>query len=366
MQISNTQKTKMSVTTSSQLQPPTKRIEYIDAMRGFTMMLVVIHHVSLFCLGVHMSDFSYSKVFQTFRMPLFFFVSGLVFFSLKRTWSSKEIWQFIQKKVVVQLITPSIFLLTYIMVIRLRGYDTLCSDTKGGYWFTFALFEYFIIYIVSYKLFGIFSSPRQHSVCYNILMVVLGIAIYYCSFMPIAEPGTKMADFCGFIGYKKLQYFLFFILGAIVKEHFAAFERFISSNWVKTICVILFFYSNIYYRHFWYLGDTYKLFQAIVGIMLVFIFFHSNQQNFSKSSHTGRILQYIGRRTLDIYLIHYFFVMSNMQSILPNFGHLNTPFLEFVVSLFIASLITCACLLVSHIIRVSPFIDHVMFGAKKA
>jgi peptidoglycan/LPS O-acetylase OafA/YrhL len=54
----------------------TKRIEYIDAMRGFTMILVVFSHIE----GMLFKDY-YSfvnQVFMSFRMPLFFFISGLV------------------------------------------------------------------------------------------------------------------------------------------------------------------------------------------------------------------------------------------------------------------------------------------------
>lgn len=34
----------------------TKRIEYLDAMRGFTILLVVMWHVSYFGLGFDSSD----------------------------------------------------------------------------------------------------------------------------------------------------------------------------------------------------------------------------------------------------------------------------------------------------------------------
>ena len=56
-----------------------QRIEYIDAMRGVTMLLVVMAHVSMFCLGLYgYNGFSFNKMLSEFRMPLFFFVSGFV------------------------------------------------------------------------------------------------------------------------------------------------------------------------------------------------------------------------------------------------------------------------------------------------
>ena len=41
------------------------------------------------------------------------------------------------------------------------------------------------------------------------------------------------------------------------------------------------------------------------------------------------------------------------------------PILEFAASAIIAILIIAACLLVSNIIRLSPFLAHWLFGAKK-
>ena len=52
----------------------TGRIEYIDALRGFTMILVVFHHIMSLGMGIESSVCS--SLFITFRMPLFFFISG--------------------------------------------------------------------------------------------------------------------------------------------------------------------------------------------------------------------------------------------------------------------------------------------------
>ena len=55
-----------------------KRIGYIDALRGFTMLLVVFAHVELFCLDIHMEESLIGSIFITFRMPMFFFISGFI------------------------------------------------------------------------------------------------------------------------------------------------------------------------------------------------------------------------------------------------------------------------------------------------
>jgi fucose 4-O-acetylase-like acetyltransferase len=75
-------------------------------------------------------------------------------------------------------------------------------------------------------------------------------------------------------------------------------------------------------------------------------------------------LQYIGTRTLDIYLLHYF--------VLPRFLILHSEplraydckLLEFITALSIALVVVGICLIVSYVIRLSPFLGHYLFGVK--
>ena len=56
----------------------TKRIGYIDALRGFTMFLVVVMHVGAMCFGPPAPSFH--SILKLIRMPMFFLVSGFVFY----------------------------------------------------------------------------------------------------------------------------------------------------------------------------------------------------------------------------------------------------------------------------------------------
>ena len=57
------------------------RMEWLDAMRGFTMILVVAYHVSIFSLGQNITQSTALSFFVMFRMPIFFFVSGFLAYS---------------------------------------------------------------------------------------------------------------------------------------------------------------------------------------------------------------------------------------------------------------------------------------------
>ena len=81
-----------------------RRIEYIDAMRGFTMILVVYSHICNYCLGDKWMAFN--DVFFLFRLPCFFFISGWLFDSLRRPASD-----IIKRKFQIQIVPTVIFLL---------------------------------------------------------------------------------------------------------------------------------------------------------------------------------------------------------------------------------------------------------------
>ncbi len=120
-----------------------KRIAYIDAMRGFTMILVVYAHVCYFCLDGPLMGFN--RIFYLFRLPCFFMISGWLFEPVARR-PFKEV---IRHKAMVQLLPTFIFLL---LLAPPPEFFHQLGTLKGGYWFTFVLFEFFVIYLLIARL----------------------------------------------------------------------------------------------------------------------------------------------------------------------------------------------------------------------
>ena len=103
-----------------------------------------------------------------------------------------------------------------------------------------------------------------------------------------------------------------------------------------------------------------------LGAVLSFAFFRRYEAAFQHTAHIGRALQYIGRRTLDVYLLHFFFLPKNM-AVLGNLVMGNgNPTVELFVSLVIALMVIALCLLMSNIFRLSPVLAHWLLGAKNA
>ena len=75
-------------------------------------------------------------------------------------------------------------------------------------------------------------------------------------------------------------------------------------------------------------------------------------------------LQYVGTRTLDIYLLHYFFLPRFLMPYADQLRAYDSHLLEFIIIMGISFIVLAISLLVSYIIRLSPFLGHYLFGVK--
>jgi len=340
-----------------QLPTGTKRIEYIDALRGFTMFLVVACHVTIFCFSALVKGSSFAAYLVQIRMPLFFFISGFVLFKQDVVWNSGQIVKFFKKKIPVQLISPFLFYAVYVMVFDKDLVAGLFEVGKYGYWFTYALLVFYVIYA------AIRFAVRSWWA--DVLLVLVGLCLYiviwpgYRNYVPLSD------DVLSLLSVDRWYHFIFFVFGTLTKKYFSKVEQMLDGKWVIPICVLFYFLVNVYAGVLPVNGIVILPFLSLTGIVIVFSFFRQNRAVFSKERRLGRIMQYTGRRTLDIYLLHYFFIPYNL-TIVTVFKDHPMPVLEFAASSALAILIIALCLLVSNVIRLSPFLAHWLFGVKKA
>ena len=104
---------------------------------------------------------------------------------------------------------------------------------------------------------------------------------------------------------------------------------------------------------------------GLLGLTMIFTFFRSFSSWFAKDHWYGRVFQYVGTRTLDIYLLHYFFLPRFLLAYAPQLQAYDNKFLEFIVAFLISLMVIVACLLVSYIIRMNSLLGHFLFGAKR-
>lgn len=334
---------------------PKQRIEYIDALRGFTMIMVVLHHVASLCWHVRGMGISVHDYLIQVRMPMFFFISGFVLFKADIVWDIKQVGKFFRKKIPVQLIFPFIFFVVFLHVSGIPFMEGFLKHDKNGYWFTYVLFIYYVFYA------GIrFCIRNKWS---RIVLLVLGLILYHINWQALYHSIPLPEKVKAILSMQEWSYFLFFVIGSLVKEYFPVVERWLDGRWLLPVCIIIYFLGNAFTDMYSLPGMMKNLLITMTGLVILFSFFRLKKDSFSKDKVLGRSLQYIGRRTLDVYLIHYFLIPQKLGFVTLFTDH-PMPIIEATVSLLISLLIVAACLLIGNIIRLSPLLAHWAFGAK--
>lgn len=344
----------------SQSVPSSKRIEYIDAMRGFTMILVVLNHVSGFCLGIEETTPSVNTFFKEFRMPLFYFVSGFVLYKANVIWNAHHIISFLKKKFPVQIVSTFIFIIAFVISRKANLMEALYSDSKSGYWFTITLFEYYIFY--SFIRFLLYITRCNEKVA-QFLIVLWGGTIWLVS---LKEQLFFPHDISQIMCINKWEFFLYFCIGTVVRKYFSQSKDILQTTPIILFSLLFFFGLNLNHEYcISNFKNFFKLITAISGIIIVLSFFMRYELSLNKQHYIGRILQYIGKRTLDIYLIHYFLLPTSLIQTCYIFIDYPMPVLELFVSTCISLIIIAVCLVISNVLRLSPTLAHLLFGVKK-
>lgn len=330
------------------------RIQYIDAMRGFTMILVVYSHVCMFCFGNYYMAFN--KVLFLLRLPCFFFISGWLFYKVGRMWDTITVRQVISHKFMVQIVPTVIFLALH----ERTNFFHQLGAFKGGYWFTFGLFVYFVLFSLTAWL-----VKKHRTVVFLLSAFIISVAAYWydVSYHRIAHQLGWGREVLGFLGFVTWRYYFFFVLGALAKKYFDRFLELTDRYAVQFVVVALFCLMAVLpITDCWSWAYTRFAVSGICGMVMVFTFFRKFASWFTKEKALGCSLQYVGTRTLDIYLLHFFFLPEFLMTYRDMLLSRHQLWLEIVVVLVLALIVLGFCLLTSYVLRLSPFLAKYLFG----
>ena len=350
------------------------RLGWLDALRGFTMLLVVTNHVALKSFGMQIRWSIALQFFLLFRMPLFFFISGFLAYKASRLWNARTLGELTLKKLRVQIIPTAVFFLLFLAMIPTTPFvdslnEALASSMKAGYWFTlvllYMLLTFYLFSYVEQKL-SIIHFPL------SIFLFIVSLCLFETCYLPrqfswaMGHRGPPNA----FMNYSSLvemiRYFPFFLYGTIVHRYWERAQRLMDSRWFFPVVVLLALITTLevikwhFLRLEWAsLPHTLAMFLLLT---MVFMFFRYYSDFFSDQTALGRGLQFIGRRTLDIYLLHYFFLPK-----LPMVGeffrtHRPNFILDTTAALAVALVVVAFCVITSQLLRVSPFLKKYLFG----
>ncbi len=354
------------------------RLEWLDALRGFTMILVVAYHVAIngFAEQHHVS--SSMRFLVLFRMPLFFFVSGFLAYKSGLIWNWDTFKTLVIKKIKVQTIPTVVFFLFAAAILGKHFVPTimewLALPTKGGYWFTIALLYMFIVYYVFCLIESFLQRvfPKMPSWLPIAVLAVVSLALYDTCYQPryfTWAQGRKGAP-NEFMNYSSLvqllMYFPFFLYGNIVHRYWEQVQRIMDSKWFYPVIVCIVIYAWMDSQKWHWMRMAWAVIPMtlarLILLTMVFMYFRHYQQYFTKRTIIGASLQYIGRRTLDIYLIHFLF-LPNLPTIGTFFNQYRHNFvIDTTLSVFIGLIVIGFCCITSNILRVSPFFKKWLFG----
>lgn len=91
----------------------------------------------------------------------------------------------------------------------------------------------------------------------------------------------------------------------------------------------------------------------VFAFLAFFILIYKNRDFFSSENIIARSITFIGRKTLEIYLLHYFFICQDLTPLGRFFIEHPSPLLELLCSGIITLVIVSICLFLGELIRKS-------------
>lgn len=278
-----------------------KRIEWLDCLKGIAIILVVIGHVIRgFIASGMFSEIPLKYIDYTiysFHMPLMFFLSGILYSKVEIK-QFKEWKNFIINKIIKLYIPYLIF--SYIMIIfkylfanSINSYvkfnDIIMIPFKAFdiYWFLLALLTIFIVYsFMDYK-------KLNKKIIIIISLISLIISFYLQKYVINIYYIKTIIYYIG-LGF-------YFYLGKLIATKLIVNKVLLKNMLIPLI--FLYFGINCICYYFKIESIYINILLALSMISILILLF----KNYNNVIINNKILKYIGKYSMVIYLTHTFF-----------------------------------------------------------
>lgn len=294
------------------------RIGWVDTAKGIGLLLVIIGHLPIPLVPVWI---------YTFHMPLFFFLSGVVFSGKKYTFI-----EFLKKKV-KSLVIPyfSLGLVIYLFYVIVNG---VVGEENGLYgsnsemfvqllkqehfWTIWFLACLFLVEIIYYWINYLFADKK---VIISVIICGIGLGLYHfgCDGLPWNLDIALIAQF-------------FYHMGYAFKNHKRIYNKMLSKKALKKSIVIagIFLIINVLAGLLslktsgelldmsvgLYGNELLTIISAISGVFFVIIV---------SNNVSSKILNYLGKNTMIIFAWHSRIIIVLFDYIFKWFGILQEP-----------------------------------------
>lgn len=326
-----------------------ERLVYIDQLKGFAILLVVMGHMYSQCFDN--ADAVYGIIYS-FHMSLFFFLSGVVL--NPNSFSFTDITSFCQKKV-LGLILPFVFVGSmYVYYIGSNLSYEIHGMMKLGYWYLLVLLYMNILLVVYNK---VSKSINKPSLVVDIILILIFWALLECARRYLIPDSWDSIFSYGQV----CLFFVPFMLGVLFNKYKLAEKVFSKSAWFT---FSLLFYVIIYFiNHNIYNNYYSNLLTGISAIIFIGYLFYTA---LPKSNFVMDKLATIGQQSLYVYIFHFFFLQTaQMNSFGQYVRESGNYLLEFLVCIGLAIVVTILSIGVGFIIRQSKLLSLVLLGKTK-
>lgn len=291
--------------------------DQIDALKGFAILLVLLgHSIIVYPINLHDNPICLTvfDLVSTVHMPLFFTIAGLNY-----NYKSNSYKEYINKKI-RRLMIPylSFNLLEIIPRLLLSNFINKNISIKefifniffygGNHWFLYVLFMILSIFPL--------ISRISNSNIYNIILAFISIFITKIIILPQL--------FCINLFFK---YFIFFILGYLVKKNYEIYKK---KNVSKLSLIIV---MGLWIFAFIISGKTkvrfYEIITSLLGILFSYLLFY-------QESLVDLFKKY-GVYSLEMYLLSGFILVAS-RTFICHFT--SNPFIIIVFNMLSTTLIS--------------------------
>lgn len=294
-----------------------QRVIWLDALRGFAILLVVAGHViqSGLCPDDYSENMEWLFIYS-FHMPLFFFISGYA--SRRRDSIGLTV-----RKRCGQLVIP---FLAWLFVRMAWEHDSsfnrflyfFVNPSGGGLWFLWVLFFVNILDIVAYRSFE--KKNAYFVLSMSFFCALLGLNSY----------------FSGKYGLNELSmYYVFYVMGGVVMR--LDKKRMKTINWkIPFVLFLLLFFFDYYLNgRLNYQGSSMDFMIATCAIFALKCYWEQHEIIFLQIPYLCRI----GRNTLGIYASHFYFIFVFFHFVSLDYSFIMLVLVSLVIILFSLKLV---------------------------
>lgn len=311
-----------------------ERLQYLDSMKGLAIIMVIMGHVELSILR---STTIVTTVVSFLHIPIFMFISGLLL--AKGNSLNKNIYSLFSTKFKRLIIPFASFSFLYAFVFNISLKNIFFSNYKYGFWFTFTLFFLIIIVLFVNKL----TQKVNHVIILFLIYLMVYALLCYLHFYQIIP--MRIGNLISFS--QLIYYYPVFVFGFLMGKY-PGIYRWLFDN------VYLAFGSLLFYVVLIFLVWNYKFDNLLLLIVLNItgvLFVHYLFKYYNVKTPLNSILNKFGKYSLEIYMIHFFYI-GLINSIFEMNGYPHIVFLLiFTIFLLVISYFTGILINKSNVLK---------------